>query len=250
VLDIETAPHLVHVWRLWKTDVAPNQVIREGYILCFAAKWLGEKEVFFARVEHDAKGNPTAASRRRMLDLAHKLLSEADAVVHYNGIAFDIPWFNAEFLHFGYKPPAPFDQIDLLLALRKRANFASNRLAQIAQRLEVGAKVKHEGHELWKKCMADDPTAWVRMQRYNEGDVRLTERLYKRIIGWLPGHPNQGKFNADGRPVCCNCGSPRLKSNGIRRTALQSYRRYLCLKCGAWNRDNHKLVPPVARRPA
>lgn len=250
VVDIETAPHLVHVWRRYKIDnIAPSQVIREGYILCFAAKWVGSREMFYARVEHDAQGNPTEKSRRAMLDLAHKLLSEADAVVHYNGTSFDIPWFNSEFLEFGYHPPRPFRQIDLLLAVRKQGNFPSNKLEAIARRLDVGAKVAHEGHALWRAVMVDDESAWRRMERYNKGDVRLTERLYKRILGWIPNHPNRALYVDDDDPRCPNCGSKRLTRNGSRATAAQRYQAYECQACGFWPRGTKPLARPVQRRP-
>lgn len=250
VIDIETAPNLAHVWRLWKTSVALNQLIVPGYTLCFAAKWLGEKDVFFARVEHDAKtGAPTEKSRRAMLNLAHRLLSEADVVIHYNGVAFDIPKLNAEFIELGYAPPAPFVQVDLLLTLRKRANFPSNKLAFISERLGVGSKVKHEGHELWRKCMADDADAWARMQRYNEGDVRLTERLYRRILPWIPSHPNRGLYTDDDKPRCPHCQSAKVWRKGYAYTRLLAYPRYECQKCGAWSRGKKSVRTSVDRRP-
>lgn len=237
VIDIETAPNVAHVWKLWKTDVALNQLVVPGYVLCFAAKWTDEPTFYFARVKHDpATGAPTPESRRAMLDLAHKLLTKADVVVHYNGIAFDIPRLNAEFMEFGFLPPAPFEQVDLLLAIRKRATFASHKLAYVAERLGIGSKVKHEGHMLWRACMAGDPAAWARMQKYNEGDVRLTERLYKRVLPWIPSHPNAGLYVDSEKPCCPTCGSERLQKRGLARTRISLYTRYQCVKCGSWSR--------------
>lgn len=237
VLDIETAPNLAHVWRLFDQNVSLNQLVAPGYVLCFAAKWVDDPQVFFARVHHDRKtGAPTEKSRRAMLDLAHKLLSEADAVIHYNGTSFDIPRLQAEMMELGYAPPAPFQQIDLLLSLRKTAAFTSHKLAHVAEKLGVGSKVKHEGHELWVKCLADDPAAWLRMQRYNVGDVRLTERVYKRVLPWIPNHPNRGLFVDGAKPRCPSCASDKIERAGYRRTRVQTYVRYRCKKCGAWSR--------------
>lgn len=240
IMDIETAPNIAHTWGLWKQTVAINQVVQPGYVLCFAAKWAGEKTVHFGRVKHDANERPTPESRRAMLDKMHRLLDEADVVVHYNGVAFDIPRLNAEFIEFGYKPPSPYEQVDLLLAIKKRARFASHKLAFIAGRLNIGSKVGHEGHGLWRAVMRDDARAWARMRRYNEGDVRLTERLYKRVLPWISGHPNHGLYAESEKPVCPNCGSKHLTRQGVRRTSVSVYPRYQCARCGAWARGRFR----------
>lgn len=249
VIDIETAPHLGHVWKLWQTDVALNQLIVPGYVLCFAAKWTDEKPVTFARVKHGADGQPTPSSRRAMLAVAHKLLSEADAVVHFNGTSFDVPKLNAEFMEFGFAPPAPFAEIDLKLAIKRRAAFASNKLAYLSERLGVGSKVKHEGHTLWRKVMADDAAAWQRMQRYNEGDVRLTERLYRRVLPWIPQHPNAALFVDDAKPRCPHCASASIVRRGSAHTRAQTYARFSCNRCGAWSRGAARIRAAIERRP-
>lgn len=243
IIDIETAPNVAHTWGLWKQTVALNQLVAPGYVLCFAAKWAGEKKVTFGRVKHNATtGLPTPESRRAMLDTLHALLDEADIVVHYNGVAFDIPRINAEFMEFGYKPPSPYKQVDLMVAIKKRAVFASHKLAYIADRLGIGSKVKHEGHGLWRAVMRDDARAWGRMKRYNEGDVRLTERLYNRILPWIPSHPNRGLYVNHDKPVCASCGSTRLQSRGLARTSVSVYPRYWCASCGAWGRGRARAA--------
>ena len=70
-----------------------------------------------------------------MLEGIHKLLDEADAVIHYNGKRFDIPSLNKEFLLNGMFPPAPFKEIDLLTVARGRFRFVSNKLDYVAQQL-------------------------------------------------------------------------------------------------------------------
>src|SRR6185369_12801417 len=105
LLDIETAPNLVHVWGLWQQNVGTNQIIASGYVLCWAAKWYGEKEVLFSSI-HDT-------SAKKMLTGINKLINEADAVVHYNGRSFDMPTLNKEFMVHGMQPPSPYKQVDL-----------------------------------------------------------------------------------------------------------------------------------------
>src|SRR5689334_1617862 len=97
LLDIETAPNLAYVWRLWKENIGVDQITNSGYVLCWTAKWLGEKAVEFESIP--------ASGAKRMMRRLHKLLEEADAVITYNGIDFDLPTVNEEFVQLGMKPP-------------------------------------------------------------------------------------------------------------------------------------------------
>lgn len=90
ILDIETKPAVAYVWRTFKENVGYEQVLDPGGMICFAAKWAGEKEVFFS--------SDWTESRGEMLRKAHALLSEADAVVTYNGDKFDLPKLVGEFV--------------------------------------------------------------------------------------------------------------------------------------------------------
>src|SRR5450759_3734245 len=89
-LDIETAPNTAFVWGLFKENIPLARLVETGYVLCWAAKWYGDSKIY-----HMNLGECTP---RNMLKEIHKLLGEADAVVHYNGKNFDIPTLNKEFL--------------------------------------------------------------------------------------------------------------------------------------------------------
>jgi predicted PolB exonuclease-like 3'-5' exonuclease len=170
LLDIESSPNVAHVWGIWQQNVGINQLMESSYVLCWAAKWLGEEEVMFDSVH--------VSKPKKMLKKIHDLISEADAVIHYNGTKFDMPTLNKEFLLHDMNPPAPYKQIDLLKQVRSQFRFPSNKLDYVAQRLGLGSKTSHEGHELWVKCMAGDKDAWKRMEEYNIQDVVLLEKLY------------------------------------------------------------------------
>jgi hypothetical protein len=43
LLDIETAPNTVYTWGLYDQNIAINQIISTGYVLCYAAKWYGRR---------------------------------------------------------------------------------------------------------------------------------------------------------------------------------------------------------------
>jgi hypothetical protein len=246
-LDVETSPNVGHVWSLFEANISLVQLLVPTRIICVAAKWDGQRGIHFFRVQVDEHGNVDPKSRRAMLAGIHKLMSEADAICTFNGDKFDLPKLAGEFLLEGLAPPPPARSIDLYKTAKK-LGFPSAKLAYVADALGVGSKVKHEGHSLWRSCMQGDEKAWARMEAYNKGDVRLQERVYRKLRPLIKNHPNHALYVDSDRPCCPNCGGTRLKSNGLRRTAAQVYRRYLCLKCGAWSRDTKKEHGAVTRR--
>jgi predicted RNA-binding Zn-ribbon protein involved in translation (DUF1610 family) len=232
-IDIETSPNVAHVWALFKQNVSLNQLMDTTEVICFAAKWHGEPIDFWSTFKH---------GREQMVLEAHNLLDEADAVVHYNGISFDVPHLNREFLEAGLTPPSPFKQIDLMKAVKKSFRFPSNKLDHVSQRMGLTGKVSHEGHSLWVKCMAGDPEAWARMEEYNRQDVELLEEMYLQLRPWIPGHPNVALYDEsnEGTLLCPACGSDAVTRQGYSYTAVTRYQRYRCTPCGKWFRSGQR----------
>ena len=228
LLDIECAPNLATVWGIWQQNVALNQLLESSYTLCYAAKWYGESKIMFDSIYK--------TDRKRMLNSIHTLIEEADVVVHYNGLRFDMPMLNKEFLEAGMYPPSPVKHIDLLRVVKSNFRFVSNKLDYVSQRLGLGKKTEHEGHELWLKVMNNDRKAWKRMEEYNKNDVVLLEKLYDRLKGWVKQHPNHNAYSAN---LCCtNCGSSKLNKRGTVRSKVSVFQRFQCQACGAWSRSN------------
>ena len=218
LLDIETAPNLAYVWGLWKENVSIDKIVNSGYVLCWTAKWLGGGAIYFQSVQR-------TKPRLMMLEL-HRLLDDADAVITYNGTSFDLPTVNKEFIQLGMTPPTPYKGIDLIHTARKRFRFPSNKLDYVCKALGLGTKVRHSGFEMWIGCMAKDRTAWAEMEKYNRQDVVILEQLYRRLLPWIIGHPNQSTF--EDRDCCPTCGSEKVHRRGIERTMVYSYPRYHC----------------------
>lgn len=235
LLDIETAPMTALVWGLWDQNISPNHILDSSYVLCYAAKWLDDVDVHFDSV-HQSKP-------KKMLKGIHNLLAEADVVVHYNGRKFDIPVINKEFLLHGFKPPAPYKQIDLLQVVRSQFKFPSNKLDYVSQRLGLGQKVEHEGMSLWTKCMKGDKDAWERMQDYNVQDVVLLESLYHTLLPWIKNHPNRNLYSED--TVCPTCGSHAVQKRGQAVSLSGTYQRYQCRDCGSWSQGTKSLRKSV-----
>ena len=235
LLDIETSPNTAHVWGLWQQNVSINQLMESSYVLCYAAKWLGEEDIYFDSV-HQSKPKP-------MLKGIHGLLDEADAVIHYNGTKFDIPTLNKEFLLSKLLPPSPYKQIDLLRVVRSNFRFPSNKLDYVSQRLNLGSQHAHEGHSLWVKCMNGDKDAWKRMEEYNIQDVVLLESLYNELLPWIKNAPNRNLYQDIAG--CPTCGSSNLQKRGTAISTTGSYQRYQCKSCGSWSQGTKSIKKSV-----
>jgi uncharacterized protein YprB with RNaseH-like and TPR domain len=177
LLDIETTPMQVYAWGLWDQNISIDQIIKSTEMLCFGAKWLDGKKTVFKSVYHDGK--------EEMLKSLHALIEEADLLVGWNSAAFDHKHINREFLENGMTPPSPVKDLDLMSITKANFLFPSNKLDYVAQKLGVGAKVKHSGFSLWIKCMDGDKNAWKEMKKYQIQDVELLVDLYHKLSPWF-----------------------------------------------------------------
>ncbi|RJU01988.1 hypothetical protein D6T65_05045 [Arthrobacter frigidicola] len=243
VIDIESKPLLAYTWGLWDQNIGTDFIVDHGGMICFAAKWLGrpDSETMFFSEHKDGK--------QAMIEAAHHLLSEADYAITYNGDRYDFKRLNNEFLLAGMAPPKPYKSIDLMKTNKQRFDLPSRKLDYLVQRTGVGAKVKHEGFSLWLACIAGEAKAWKKMERYNRGDIRVTEKAYLRLLPWLTNAPHLGMFTSD-EHSCPYCGSTKLVRDGHHSTNVTQYRLYSCKNCKGWVRGTQKLVDATRTRAA
>jgi len=202
-------------------DFVPlERLITPGRILCWGAKWIGEKTYYSADEREGAQV---------MLLKLHALLLEADAVVTYNGDRFDLPRVNGAMILEGLDPLPPVASIDMLKAVKKFGQ-QSNKLAYIGPMFGCGNKVDTGGFSLWRKIVeTNDPVAWGKMIRYNRRDVYLLARLYLRLRPFIRNHPHLG-----GKKACSACGSLATQHRGDRKTRAFKIARIWCKRCGHW----------------
>jgi DNA polymerase elongation subunit (family B) len=222
VFDIETAPAQAFVWGLFDQNISPSQVIQPSRVLCFAAKWLGESRTMFFSERKSADD---------MIAAAWSLLDEADIVVGYNHVKFDVPHLQREMVLRGYGPPSPWVDIDLLPVMRKRFKFMSNKLGAIVDALGLDAKDDPGGFDTWKRVLAGDVAAWKTMEQYNRQDVQITADLFVYLRAWLK-MPHAGLWSGE-MNACADCGGTRLSPDGIHRTKTAAYLRVVCEECHA-----------------
>jgi len=232
LFDIENAPSLAYIWQLKNDYINPRMLKSEWYMLCWSAKWLGEKEIMSAAICQDANYNPNKPSDKEILVKLRELLDEADIVVAHNGKMFDVKKANTRFIGNRIPPPSPFRVIDTLAEARRHFLFTANSLNELGKFLGVGTKIRTGGFDLWEDCMNGDMNAWKRMIHYCENDVRLLERVYLKMRPFIKNHPNISVIR--GEAVCPKCGSKRIVKRGYMYTQSGTRQRFQCLKCFGW----------------
>lgn len=251
ILDIETAPILGNVWRIWKENVGLNQIARDWFILSWGAKWLGKDGVIY----HDQSRAANVEDDKAILGKLWKVLDEADIVVAHNGRKFDVRKINARLILNGFTPPSPYKIVDTLEIAKQNFAFTSNRLEYIADKLNTQYKKlkhgKYPGFELWKAVLSGDKAAWAEMRTYNEHDVLALEEVYLKLRAWDKRHPNVDVYDTTHEGHACPvCGGTHLQKRGFYFTNSGQYQRYVCLApdCGAWSRSRYTQNTSAKRK--
>lgn len=211
ILDIETSPLVVLVWRLGKQYVGPDAVIKDWHIMSFSAKKLGAPANSMVYMEtRDGNDKPLL---KRLWDI----FNEADVLITQNGKRFDEPMIRARMMLMGFQPYKPFKHHDTYIE-NKPAEFTSHSLAYMSSKFcKKFKKLKHKvfaGLSLWKECLGyrisfnPNPKAWAEMKKYNNYDVLADEELYLNTRGWSTSKA-PSIYDGDER-VCRYCGQNSL----------------------------------------
>ena len=234
IIDIETIPNLGYFWRMWDENIGINQLVEPGRIWGVGWKWLGEKEATYVDAHIPSR-------RALMLKAIHKEWSRADAIVSYNGAAFDVPWLMGEFALFGLAPPPPVPHIDMIRTVKK-FKLPSRKLAYVLPHFGCGEKVDTGGFDLWRAVMAGNKEARLAMGEYCLGDVVGLELLYIKLKSYVQPHPHLGP-----RGTCGTCGSTKVQRRGVRKTKAFVIQRLQCMDCGGWSDGTRTRIDKVEK---
>lgn len=229
-IDIENFANLMWSWVPYGQNWSAVDTEYEWHILCFAAKWYGEPTKVYALDDYKGykpmlkrKGNTLTVRKpdeKKLLQEIWNILDEADIVIGWNSKRFDIKKIQSKLLQYGFKPPRPFIQIDVMQEKKKLTQSNSNKLDATGQEWGLGRKLEHTGWELWMGCAEGDKKAWATMKKYNKIDVDLTEATYDYLKPWMKTHPNLAV--GEERPACTRgCGTnvrkrgPEIRANGM-----------------------------------
>lgn len=242
IYDIETAPLIGHLWSLWQDGIGLNQLQADWYIMSFAAKWLGEPEVFY----YDQEGLPNPEDDSILLGKLWELLNEADIVVGQNVKRFDTKKVNARFILNGFKRPRTYRQIDTMLIAKANFGFTSNKLEYLTEKLcPEHKKSKHKkfpGHELWSECLKGNPEAWEEMKSYNIDDILGTEALFIKLAPWDMKLPNLDVYLDDVLDMS------EWEEDGFVYSQFAKYQNYRNINTGAQRRGRVNLLSKEKRK--
>jgi uncharacterized protein YprB with RNaseH-like and TPR domain len=246
--DIETAPTRGWVWRNYEDNLLKTD--QDWYMLSYAYKWADSEDIFVRALPDYPNFKKNMECDKALVTDLWALLNEADIIVAHNGDAFDIKKTNARLIINGLNPPATYKTIDTLKIARRHFKFSSNRLNELGQYLGVGEKLPHTGAHLWFGCMRGEPESWELMKKYNIQDVRLLEKVYYKLRGWMTNHPNVNLYDhTDG---CPKCQSTNVYKRGFEVKLSSKRQRFQCQDCGGWFsggppiKKQDPLLPPLS----
>lgn len=227
--DIEVSRAVVEGYgNKWEFKVV--KVKRHQMLMSFSWKWLGEKQVHF----HHMHGY---ATYKEFVESLSKTLAQSDIIVAHNGINFDDKMSNTFFITEGVEIPPPYKSIDTCRVARQKLKFPSNSLNDLGEYLEVGTKEKITYSDIEDDFMSHKPS-WKsikHMEKYNNQDVVLLEKIYYKLRPLMQNHPNVAvRGDADG---CPKCGSHDRIYWGYTYNNTTTYRRIKCKGCGGWYRE-------------
>lgn len=239
IFDLETCPNWEEALEVWpQLSSYPGQTLKGQVqsILCFGWKILGSDEAEVKCAWEFPGFAQSVNDDRELVAYAREILSSADAIITQNGRRFDVPVLQTRLLKHEMELLDPkILHIDTKTASRGKLSFSSNSLNNLGRFLLDEMKMDHEGWSMWVKIVKHrDPEAMQIMKRYCEQDVRLLEKLYKKLRPYLTQIPNHNLFSPLKEKSCPRCGSSRLRSEGKRHTLTRSYRRYICQDCRSY----------------
>ena len=244
LLDIECKPNLAYVWKFFKENISPKQVVESTEMYSYAAKWLGSDKIFYEDTQ--------LFDEKMLLKSMLELLDEADLVIAHNGERFDLPYIKSRCVFHGLHPPSPYKIVDTLKVARKEFRFPANSLEYLADALKLKHKKlahqKYPGFHLWLGIMNNEEEAWKENKEYNVQDVIVLEELYLKFRPFITNHPNVGVILEQDRAVCPKCGSHHIHYRGFTTTNVGKYRKFVCLDCGGWARSRYTEYPKEKRK--
>ena len=225
--DIETSPMIVYSWRTgWKINIHTDNIIKDWKVICISYKWEGEDKV------HSLDWGKKKCDKQLLIDFV-KIMNQADECIAHNGDRFDIKKIRTRCIYHRIPMIPKYRTLDTLKKAKSGFVFNSNRLDYLAKFFGVGAKLEHEGFNMWVKCMEGDKQALRDMVKYCEMDIIVLEDVYTVMQGYIKNNTHTGTINGKLKASCPNCGSEDVSLLKNNFTALGTIKRLMeCSPCG------------------
>lgn len=232
--DIETSFNIGIFWRSgYNLTIQPDDIIKERAIICVSWKWEHEDEV------HNLTWDHKQCDKKLLKDFI-KVLNQADEIIAHNGDRFDIKWLRTRCLYHGIEMFPQYQSIDTLKHSKSQFNFNSNKLDYIAKFLGVGAKLKHEGMDMWKAIIFDkDADAMKRMVEYCDMDVLVLEKVFHKIQPYTKHKVNYSVLGGGDKFGCPECQSNNVRLRNTYTTPAGTIQHYM--SCNSCHKNSFKI---------
>ena len=248
IADIERVPAWTKSLPIWDLKslkykyLTPADIESWGRTICLAYKWLDSPKIHFLAEWQEG-------GRSAFLERTRDLLTDADLIVGHNMQDFDLPHLEGEFILENLGRPAPTKVFDTLKVMRKHGNLENNQLDTLDKRFGFSGKSDKYRIDVAMAAVNGDVKAQRKLELYNRGDIRATQRVYLRLRPW--GNVNLGVYFDDSDTVvrCPACTSTKVQKRGVQVTGLGRYQRYQCQSCSTWGKGKRLLSPTVEARP-
>ena len=241
--DIETSPMVVYSWRIgYNLNLFYENIINDWNIICICYKWENDDKVYFLKWDKEH------SDKQLLVDFV-KVANTADELIGHNGDRFDIKKIRTRCIYHRIPMFPKYRTLDTLKKARQGFAFNSNKLDSIARFLGVGAKMQHEGFDMWVKCMNNDETALANMIEYCMQDVVVLEDVYTAMQHYIKPNSHSGVANGGKKYSCpiCTCEDIELIKNDVTEKGTIS-RVVRCKKCNhVYNISNLSYMKYLTR---
>lgn len=226
--DIETGYYILKIraWQMknWQKYFNTDDIVQEKQIICISYKWQYEDTV------HTLDWR---MGEKQMIKEFVKIMGEANEIIAYNGDRFDIRELRTRAIYHGVLMFPTYRTLDPLKKNRQYFNFASNKLDYVAQFLNTGRKLEHEGFDMWKKIVEeDDEKALEEMISYCEHDVIILEDTFFVLNPFITHNNNFATLTGHEKWECPECTSSDVEMYRTYSTPMGVIRREMkCNDC-------------------
>lgn len=240
---------LIYVWDL---EVKAAQTYKgdlraaPGYTIVFGWKELGKgKAQSISTIDYPGVN---VLDDSKLVAEIRKILEPADMLIHHFGDRFDWPFIQTRLARWGMEPLQKPPTFDTCTVARKNLSIKSNSLKSLAYFYGFKETKMELPEDVWLLANAGDKASIELLSERCRSDVRLTEKLYYKMLPSADKHPavyhlkrlTQATADVSLPKQCQGCGLKEFRFKGYAANLTVAYKRFMCKSCGL----NVKVLVP------
>jgi len=185
--EIKSMSSALGAWNLGFLDIETTGLGADfGFVLGACIKPANSDKIITYRID-DYKGyrKNLCDDKQLVLDIA-KGVEEFDAICHYNGEMFDLPFLDTRLaIHGVHKRVSLIHSIDLLPIVKKKMRLNSNKLETVACALGLSEEKTRLLPQVWQQASHGSKKDLDYIIEHCEKDVLVLEEAFKRLKGFI-----------------------------------------------------------------